>query len=302
MSPHAGRFSRLGVSRIDVVVVVGTLLVLGTIFMVMFPHMGKHGWPSRRATCAANLKGIGTAFYTYANENDDQWPNCGPPFELIDKGKVSVRYAPGIIGRDRDIDDQTLLARTPEGELKMSVTRNVWTLVRFKIVSQMAFICPKSSDVPNRDSNPQLFWDFRSWSELSYGYQVPFGKYGRPTSECNLRMPLAADKGPFGAALEAGKPHPGAPTGQSGDSPDKWRPWNSPNHAGEGQNVLFGDAHAEWWSKPMCGLKDDNIYTRWSDPGGDFKEDGDQSLIRAHGLPPAGTETPMSETDTLIYP
>jgi len=25
-------------------------------------------------------------------------------------------------------------------------------------------------------------------------------------------------------------------------------------------------------------------------------------LIRAHGLPPTGTEMPMSESDTLIYP
>jgi len=259
MSVRSHPFSRPAVSRFDVVVVVGTVLVLVTLFMVMLPYMGKRGWPARRAVCAATLQSVAVGFSIYANENGNQWPNCGPTAKLIDKGKVSVRYAPGIIGRDRDIDGPTLLARTPEGELKMSVTRNLWTLIRLQYCSPKSFICPYSNDVPNQDSNPQAFWDFRSWSELSYGYQVPFGKLGRPTADCDGQMPLAADKGPFGAALEAGKPHPGTPTAQPGDSPDKWRPWNSPSHAGEGQNVLFAGGHVVWKVKPTCGLKADNI-------------------------------------------
>jgi hypothetical protein len=58
----------------------------------------------------------------------------------------------------------------------------------------------------------------------------------------------------------------------------------------------------DWQAKPACGLKNDNIYTRWSDAGGDFKPGIDNPLIRAHGTPPTGTETPMSDSDTLIYP
>ena len=28
---------------------------------------------------------------------------------------------------------------------------------------------------------------------------------------------------------------------------------NSPNHGGEGQNVLYGDGHVEWQSSPFAG-------------------------------------------------
>jgi len=42
---------------------------------------------------------------------------------------------------------------------------------------------------------------------------------------------------------------------------------NSPNHAGAGQNVMYGDLHVEWTKTPFCGgsLPDgtrDNIYCR----------------------------------------
>jgi len=82
-------------------------------------------------------------------------------------------------------------------------------LVRYGYASTRSFICPLSGDKENDEDNPQLFWDFRNYSEISYGYQVPYGKYGRPASLRAPDMPLAAHKGPFGAALEAGKPHPG---------------------------------------------------------------------------------------------
>jgi hypothetical protein len=106
-----------------------------------------------------------------------------------------------------------------------------------------------------------------------------------------------ADKGPYSAALEAGKKHPGPPTATSAGSPDDWTPWNSPNHGGEGQNVMYNDAHVDFVGTPLAGWKKDNIYTRWS------RADADQhELARIQGTPPTGIETPWSDTDSLIYP
>jgi len=78
-------------SKLDVLAVVGTLLILGTIFVVMLPHMQasyRYGL-SPRSICQSNLKGMGTAFYTYGNENNEMWPVCAP-IKDIDEGKLRV--------------------------------------------------------------------------------------------------------------------------------------------------------------------------------------------------------------------
>lgn len=156
-----------------------------------------------------------------------------------------------------------------------------------------------SDDEKNDEDNPQDYWDFRGYREVSYGYQLPYGKVGRPGAGGDSRMVLAADKGPYGAALEAGKPHPGVPTVGSTSPPDQWRPWNLPNHQGEGQNVLFVDGHVDWANRPVAGVKGDNIYTRWSDILGGTETDW---APRVQDTPPTGIETPFADTDALIYP
>src|SRR5687767_4393304 len=93
--------------------------------------------------------------------------------------------------------------KTTQQDVKVSNTRNLWMLVRNGSSSPKSFVCPSSSDSSNEDDDPQVFWDFKNWGEISYGYQVPYGTKGRPTSDCDQRMPLAADKGPYSAALES---------------------------------------------------------------------------------------------------
>src|SRR5262249_17231422 len=162
---------------------------------------------------SANLKMIGTAMYTYGNENNEDWPMMYDVGDLkSNKPLRTVDYTQAI-GAYRSVDVNTL----PTPPAKVSTTRNLWMLVHNSSMTPRAFICPSSNDVPNSENNPESYWDFGPggmngvpsptqaatfWKQCSYGYQVPYGKYGRPSSDRDARMVLAADKGPFGTAID----------------------------------------------------------------------------------------------------
>lgn len=279
-------------------------LIMGGAFMfilflllaipILVGSLGRARELSKRTVCAANLKGMGNGFATYATANNDEFP---VPAHLVadEAGVGRVRYAPGIIGKHRGKVNEPDAGESSTEDKELSTTRGMWYLVRAGASSPKSFICPSSKDKPNNEDNPQDFWDFRKYSEVSYGYQVPFGKHGKPSPNLDQDMAIAADKGPYSAALEAGRPNPGVPTAQRKDNPDKWRRWNSLNHRSEGQNVMYNDAHVDFVMTPLAGTAADNIYTRWS------QADPDE-LGRIHGTPPTGIETPFGDTDSLIYP
>lgn len=292
MPTTAGKRSAFTRVELLIVLAICAVLSLGLLY-----RLREVRTQQRLARCASNLKGIGTGVYLFANDGRAEWPMSASPASFESGGRT-ITYAPGRIGlrRETEIDPDKLL--TGEGEAVASTTRGLWRLLHpgEVILTAETFVCPLSNDRPNTDPDPTLFWDFRSYTEVSYGYQVPFGRWARPSSDRHQRMVLAADKGPYGAALEAGAPNPGAPPSLPSPTPAGfWRPWNSPNHGGKGQVVLFADSHAELWPSPTPGPGADNIYTRWSTPLG-------QPNDRSIGIPPTGTETPASDTDTLIYP
>jgi len=296
--PRSPRLRR-GLTLTEVLVVVVVVLMLGVLFVAMLPHMRGGRYTVRHGTvCAANLKGTGNGFATYAVANNDWWPiPAHLPAEADEVGRV--RYAPGVIGTKRGTTAQPAAGASSQEDAALSTTRAFWELIRAGASSPRSFICPTSDDQPNDEDNPQDFWDFRKYGEISYGYQVPFGKMGRPGSNVDQDMALVADKGPFSAALENGKQHPGVPTPTMTGTPDDWKPWNSPNHGNEGQNVMYSDAHVDFVMTPLAGSGKDNIYTRWSHA--DAGKKGNQ-LARVQGTPPTGIETPWGETDSLIYP
>lgn len=296
--PKCPSFPRRALTLPEVLVVLGVVSLLIVIVVILLRTDRDRRALPRRSVCAANLSGIGKGVYTYATENNDEWPIAAhAPAEADEVGRV--KYGPGMIGTHRGDGSNPKSGETTEKDTEMSTTRSLWCLVRTGGTSPRSFICPSANDQPNNEDNPADYWDFRSWQEVSYGYQVPYGKHGRPSSMCDQRMPLAADKGPYGAALESGAKNPGVPTLRFDASPDDWMPWNSPNHATEGQCVLFADSHVEFLAKPIAGVKNDNIYTRWSAADGGATT---SDLPRIQGTPPTGTETPWSDTDSLIYP
>lgn len=295
-----GRASgRRGLILLDLTSLLFLFALLLIFFVVLFPALFRARELAKRTVCAANLKGMGMGLFTYANEGNQGMPIAAhAKAEVPEKGKV--KYAPKMIGKKRGQAGNPAAGESDENDTELSTTRNLWTLVRMGGSTPKSFICPSSNDLGNEEDNPQDFWDFAMYEQTSYGYQVPYGMRGRPGAGEDQRALLAAEKGPYGAALEAGKINPGVPRVTLQADARDWRAFNSPNHRQEGQNVLFGDSHVEFMSKPTVGVKNDNIYTRWSNGTG--KEGDDEFGPRIHGTPPTSNETPWSDTDSLIYP
>jgi hypothetical protein len=300
---------------------------------ILLPSLARARELAKRTTCAANMSGMGKGLHTYSNDNNQGMPVAAaakPVSGTIATGQVN--YV-GMIGSKRGMALNPAAGESfapASGQSNISTVRNLWTLVRSAGSTAASFTCPSSDDQKNDEDNPQDYWDFGkgdmtvegqlpndanhgqypmgAWPQVSYGYQVPYGTYGKPSAEGDQRMVLAADKGPWSASAEGGKtpdPNSGQPDltkMSSTSSPDDWRKFNSPNHGGyldgEGQNVLYADSHAEWANKPTVGPGIDNIYTRWEiqTPTYEQKVRGTMPTASVKNL------TPYSNTDAIIYP
>jgi len=319
------RKERSGFTLIELLVVVAIIALL---ISILLPSLARARELAKRTTCAANMSGMGKGFYTYATENADAWPVAAPNSLTINNAPVNYWDQTGYLGGDTAACDPVAAYIAGTVMSQMSVTRNMWQLVKTGGTSPKSFICPSSSDSPDVVDNPADFWDFpatagdmsvnRGWTSggsnescVSYGYQVPYGPKGRPTTEVDQRMALAADKGPYGIVSKGlGLTAPPASLTVN-SAPDDWMKYNSPNHggigSGEGQVVLYADSHAEFLPKPIVGVGSDNIYTAWLTTSNFPNLVGNPSIAsRIGGQRPdqSGTNSlmPSENTDSLIYP
>jgi prepilin-type processing-associated H-X9-DG protein len=282
----------------DLMTTLVMLALLSTIFLAARHAVDES---QNRKRCASNLRMIGQAILLYANENrggyprtlykpaDAKKPTWGTPYEKDRKLGASEKVADPFCADD---DEEAMKYRPAVND----VTAALYLLLRTQDISSEVFTCPSASQVKfdfGGGANNSLNWT--NWpgnkslrENLSYSYQNPYPSKAAVNNGFKLDFTLpatfavASDMNPGGTALLR----------ISSETPvEQQAEGNSRNHQGDGQNVLYGDGHVTFQSTPLCGTKDENIFT-YGDSGNDFAKKGGDGVVGS----------PVGPDDTILLP
>jgi len=236
------------------------IFVIAIVTAIMLPTMNRTHCGSNRVKCGSNMRQIGQAIMLYANENKGNYPRT-----------FYTAGAPLVFSSD--VTD-TADARDPFGDKGQpgkvadnDVTAAIFLLIRTQDITPEVFVCPTSN--AEKDTygsaagiSAQSKTSFTDWRKnLSYSYANPYPSEAAVKEGYKLNTTTGAE---FAIAADM---NPGVGGGYDVTVPNEtssqafMQKANSPNHQGQGQNVLYGDGHAEFVQNPFVGTKRDNIYT-----------------------------------------
>jgi len=199
---------------------------------ILLPSLGKSRELANRSYCAANIRGLMQSTVVYSSDYTDNYPYRGP---------------------------SPVAAAVATSPTQGGVMRSMFVLVGDGSVGPKQFICksdPASTAVSitpttiSARGDPLVYapdyWSSSGPPDFSYSYSFasPFsdpkstGNWWHNTMDSSVA--IVADMNP-GSQNSASKK-------------------NSLNHQGDGQNVGYGDTHAEFVRTPAAGEGDDNIY------------------------------------------
>jgi hypothetical protein len=214
-----------------------------------------------RMICGTNLSGIGKAMLIYSNDYDDEFPRAGGENSIWSNNtpdwSAENRYAAYDLKADGSGGRAT-------------ITSSFYFLIKYSDVKPKSFLCV--SDTRVTEFNPKKYgvrkrelfdlWDFgpESAKHCSFSYHMPYGPYALTTSYLP-GVAVAADPSPWMMSPDA-KPNSFAYFDPDGEK-EAIKTGNCSTHHGDGQNVLFMDAHVSFQKNSFCGVNNDNIYTYW---------------------------------------
>ena len=233
-----GNPSRPATAFIELLVIIA---IIGMLIAILIPMFLSARQRSTRFKCQNNLREIGNAMFSYANNNHGRFPSTRPSADPI---------------RKPDLSNSGYAATQPfasDGPGPNNVPAALFLLIRTEEVPTFRFVCPGAELAQADDLGGKSAAERSNFSSiklnLTYGMHNPYANdttlaagFGWGPQWLKANFPLVADMGPAPASK------------LSLHSP------NSPNHEGEGQNVLYADGSVEFKTTPLAGIDQDNIY------------------------------------------
>jgi len=261
---------RKGFTLIELLVVIAIIALLVSILL---PSLGRARELAKRASCQANLNGIGKGVAMWSTENNDRFPQIG-----TDATNATGNATQG--GAD-DVED---LSYTNGGNM----IENLNVLIDKGIVTQKGFLCPSSNTTePDNSLSGNNKYGFYK-NSTSSGNPKWFIDYGL---HMGYGGNAAFNKLEGGAVIMADANRDNLKKVDSANAA-KW------NHKDDGVNTLTTTSSVQWITPDSDGYivnGGDNIFTN----GTDVAADGTVSYSAA-GAGSCDAE-PDSVKDQVVY-